>query len=542
MFSRPGLISIFVFVLIGLSLFAGLLQVRTPEHGDQDAYLALASNLDKGRGFVGMRLSPFSPTTEIIHPEATRAPFYPLTLAMVAGDDTGFFLRAKVLTFAITMVLLAVVGYMVNLRQGVWASLIVVLLSAHNGPFAVHATELWCENLLLLFAFPGLILIQDQLCGNGEQHVLRNWAVIGFLLGLGYLTKVSVQIILISLVLTMALDARRKNAHGSWKGFILCCIVFVCVISPYLILNKINLGTWTRDVDLKGAFWLDSGRDFWRPYETQPGAISYFRTHTVAQVGKRFLSGLVPQAWNLVETSGFSFRGGGLFGVLVLFAASVGIARTPGRRWRDFQIIMVVLNLVLAAWYATIDVTPRFIYLLVPIIVVNACCGWVYVVGRLRNRGTDDGDTHPDAGRWAFVFLLPLLIADFGAVAQVKPPQPVLTPFEQLVVDEIRTRVSEDGVLCLGPTHGLPYSWLIDRKTVFLPDYASWDEVTKYMQDYKVDLFVLDEQLLFRRPSLFKDYVVYSTKNGILIRRPLPHLKQVWVSPTRSSFIMFVLE
>jgi hypothetical protein len=315
--------------------------------------------------------------------------------------------------------------------------------------------------------------------------------------------------------------------------------VFLLVVAPYLITNKVHIGTWTRDTDLKGAFWLDSGRDYWLPHETGYGAVVYLKTHTVGQIVERLYRGMVPQPWNLVQASALGIPGGDAFGVLILFLASVGFAETPCPRWRRFQITLLVMNLVFASWYATIDTTPRFVYLLVPLILFNAATGWIYVVRRFRN-GTDGEKTFRcDYGRRAACLLLPLLLFDLYGISTLKPPPPTLTPVEAELVKKIRSLLPADGVLCSGPTHAVPYSWLIDRKTVFLPDYQSWEDVQAYLAKYRVDLFLLDEQLLFRRPVLFKDYIRWSEQTGMQIAKPLPGLRPVYLSPLRTDFILF---
>jgi hypothetical protein len=110
---------------------------------------------------------------------------------------------------------------------------------------------------------------------------------------------------------------------------------------------------------------------------------------------------------------------------------------------------------------------------------------------------------------------------------------------EEELVKEIRSRVPTDGVLCSGPTHAVPFSWLIDRKTVFLPDYQSWGDVQAYLAKYRADLFLLDEQLLFRRPVLFKDSIRWSEQTGMQIAKPLPGLRPVYLSRLRTGFILF---
>lgn len=545
MSARSVSAAILLFVAVALSLSATLLQVRTPEHGDQDAYLSLASNLHKGRGFVSLSLSPFSPSVEIVHPEGVRAPLYPIILSPLAGDDPGFFLRAKFATLGVSVFVLVVTGLLLARRWGTWTALIAVLLLAHNAPFRTYATELWCENLLLLFVIPAFIFLRDLLGTEEKNLPLRRWVLVGSLLGLGYLTKTSVQLIFAALLVPLLPYVfRRRSSGGTWKGVTLCLLVFLLVVAPYLIVNKVHIGTWTRDTDLKGAFWLDSGRDYWLPHETGYGAVVYLRTHSIGQIVGRLCRGMVPQPWNLVQASALGIPGGDAWGVLILFLASVGLAETRQPRWRRFQIALLVMNLLFAAWYATIDTTPRFVYLLVPLILFNAASGWIYIVRRFWN-GTDGSLAQGllvERGRRAACLVLPLLLFDLYGISTLKPPPPVLTPLEEKLIEEIHSRVPPNGVLCSGPTHAVPFSWLIDRKTVFLPDYESWENVRTYFTKYHVNLFLLDEQLLFRRPFLFKDYVQYSTQTGMLMTRPIPDIRTVWVSPARAAFILFAPE
>ena len=87
---------------------------------------------------------------------------------------------------------------------------------------------------------------------------------------------------------------------------------------------------------------------------------------------------------------------------------------------------------------------------------------------------------------------------------------------------------------------------------MFLPDYSEWDDVTTYMKEYDVRLFLLDEQLLQRRPTLFREHVALETyvrgdyrEEGMVILEDLPGFKPVFFTPsppTPAEFILFERE
>jgi len=533
-----ALAALALLAVVFLSYLHRLYGVRNPAHGDQAAYLELAYNIRAGRGFVTRGLSPFQPDPRIEHPESVRAPIYPLLLSLVADQTPAFFLRAKFLTLGVSVLVLLVSFLVLWRAAGTLPALVFLLLLAHIRPFETFATEVWCENLLLVFCIPALFVIPACLTGR-VRDPLRTGAAAGVLLGLGYLTKVSAAGILACWGLLVAgllvgrrttwISAPVRSAAAALAGFAL-------TIVPYLLWNRFTIGRFFRDIDLRGAFWLDDGRQYWLPHDRIPGLASYLESHTLADALARVAGGLWRQGSNLVESIAAPCPSGEILGLLLLPAALVGLAACASPRWRAFQILFLAVTLTLAAWYAPIDVTPRFIYLLVPLILANAVSGLVFLASRMATAPGHLGGSRALAaiGLLLFLDLFRLVRPLEGGGYQLSPP-------ERDTIAAIRRHVPPEAVLCIGPSHRLPYPWLIDRKTVFLPDFTAWDQVEAYFARFEVRAFLLDQEIYFRRPRLLADYAAFSPGRGLWIRQNLPGMAPVFAnSGPFGEFFLFL--
>jgi hypothetical protein len=510
-----------------------LYQVRNPEHGDQAAYLELAHNIRMGRGFVSRTLSPFWPRPEIEHPESVRGPLYPLYLSIFADGTPRFFFHAKLATLAMSWLVLLVSFCVLPRTDGLFIPAIFLLLLSHNRPFQTYATELWCENLLLLFCIPALFLIRSSLGENCRKPVPRG-LLIGFLLGLGYLTKVSAALILASwgiLLVWSSLQRGSSLVSPAAKSGLAAAGTFAVAVFPYLAWNRISIGRFFRDVDLRAAFWLDHGREYWLPHDTVPNAALYLKTHTPAEILGRLGEGFWRQGWNLVEAAAAPFPSGEAVGLLILGCSLMGLAVERSRCWRRFQITLVALTLVLAGWYARIDVTPRFIYLLVPLVLYNAAQGLSFLAVRIiRERRT--GSTPRMKGlRWALGVSSLLFIVDFGRCSQpLQGKGYQIAPAENDALEAIHRFVDREEVLCMGPSHRLPYWWLIDRRTVFLPDFSEWDMMLGYFERFKVKALLIDQEIFLRRARMLGDYLVWTRAEGLQTRQKLPGMEAAFRS------------
>jgi hypothetical protein len=539
--------------LLSLSLLHRVHGVRNPEHGDQAAYLELASNIHAGRGFVSRGLSPFRPVSEIEHPESVRGPLYPYLLSFLAEDSLRFFYTAKILTLILSMAVPLTAFIFLFRRDGATVAWIFVLLLASNRAFRLFATELWCENLLLLFCLPALLLIRSSMNhqrtgGESPAESLRSGGaaagiVTGLLLGLGYLTKASAATILIAWipVILYALAKHRVSLRSRpVRSAGIACIGFAVVVLPYLIWNRVTTGAFFRDLDLRGAFWLDSGRDFWIPHDTLPSAVGYLETHSLFDILSRLFGGLWHQAWNLVDLSATTFPGGEAVGVLILGLALVGLAVETSPGWRAFQIVFLALVLLLAGWYATIDVTPRFIYLLLPLVILNAARGLADLIPRIA--AAAERAPVRWKNRWAVgaagLLFLPTLAPLLGPL-EGKGYE--MLPAEAETIWAVRASVEPDEVLCMGPSHRLPYPWLIDRKTVFVPAYSNWDELARYLDRFKVRALLIDQEIFHRRPDLLGDFFSWTREHGLEPRQNLPGWRLVYRnSGPIGAFFLFV--
>lgn len=552
-----GLATLFAVLL--LAFLAGkLVAVRTPEHGDQAAYLELAVHLAAGEGFVTKTLSPFYPTKEITHPESIRQPLLPLLLSLSAGHDLSFFLRAKWWVWSLSALCLLVLYLSIRRVWGRQAAFLTVALLGLNPHFHTYASEVWCENLLILWTTAAGILIHEYFRSERRQPLGRPLGIAGAATALGYYTKASAAALAIAfggvclVRLVRSLLRRESNERiirWSLAPLARFALPFGLLLLPYVILNGVNTGTLLRNRDLQAAPWVAHRGEYFLLYDSPPSAAKLLRDEHPSYFVRRLGSGLLAQVANHTDAlrispapldyGSFETPFGRLYLVPLLLVgiAIVHLARYPVRGWRGFLWILLAFNFVTAAWYIVIDIAPRFILVSVPFLYLHAALGiqsmlqWV-----VRKAGVAERGRRWLAGAvYAVPFaLLAITLWQGRALFQFKS-QPLYAN-ELYTIRLLQGQTPLDSVILTGPSHQLPWYYVFDRRTIFVPNYEQWEPLMSYADTYGADYLLLDQEIYHRRKALFSPYLSWQKGQGLRLERLPPRLEPMHLDP---AFMLF---
>lgn len=381
-----------VFVLILLTacyIAAGSLGIQAhkdPGEMDTPAYLSAAWQIHETGGVLGHIQNCLNG----VYREATQHPVYLLLLSPFASHDIHFFVRAKIVSFFIGLLFLAVLFWVVRSLFGSSCAFLTACLLLMSAMFINLSTLVACESLLVLF----FILFWFFAARGFEKGKYWLWA--GFFSGAAFLTK-SLAILILPVFLFLAIflsrPRRRLFSNKYFWGFF---AVFFLVSSPLLIRNAKVFGAPFYS-DSSAVLWLDRWHDYYRAdiKQNPPTLFSYLETHSPGNILSTFFTGFFVRNpkmisdglkpfpfWerplDLEKLQGFYVRTAGwqwLWSGLIVFLALWGWWKKRKHPAAVIAAASLGFFLVFVAWYSKVfpGYPPtRLLYPIVILIVIFA--------------------------------------------------------------------------------------------------------------------------------------------------------------------------
>lgn len=356
-------------------------QQPSPENNDQAAFLSQAKEVQEFGGPAVLIRKLFSGTYQ----EANQHPLYVALLSFFPDYETGKRLSAICGLFALLVFSIGISQHYGNLTGGLTGLLISI-----NAAYCQLTGRVVCEGLLLVF-IAGLWLLVLKLPDLRESRFpYLHLTAMGFILGLAWLTKGTVLLILLGLIIWFCSyaipwsrlfsrysnrskqeDTQTEQVNAStipfkriFASLCLLAVGFTLIASPLLVRNARLYGSPTFNANS----YLMFQDEFTEPHALiRQGSLSeaaktYFQTHSIAEMIKREVKGMLWQVFIFLRSLGsLPFEEGRLFfGVLALPFLAVGlIAEThPARR---LYLIWIVLFWLAFAWYLPIAAGERFL-------------------------------------------------------------------------------------------------------------------------------------------------------------------------------------
>ncbi|MCB0194091.1 MAG: glycosyltransferase family 39 protein [Anaerolineae bacterium] len=486
--------------------------------GDESAYLEL-----------GLALREDGVLTD-----GTRPPLYPLLLTPVAYRDWSYFTWAKIITLgigALTVLVTFVIGrQLFNVETGLLAAFFL----AWNREFHLRASTVYADTLLvMLFLLAWYFLIKSF-------EKTRYCILAGFFVGLAYLTKSSVLLLLV-VWSTVALWHYRQRIFTQIQ-LLLVPLAFLITTSPLLFYNWNNFGQPFYSFATTHVMWMDR----WAESQVAdtadlPTLSTYLETHTLNDIMARLERGISRLNPELILTliPSRNFEPSWL-GYLVLGGLLVGLIwfvvfqrNTLHQAFQDHQITMLMVILLfipfylISAWYAQVLIESRFLIpILGPFYIVIAAgivalmssvwdavksykylaLGYTLLVGLIVGWGLWWLITTTQLESWS-LHVNPFLSDIEANIA----PEEVLTWLKQDHPDALG-----QAQVVFGPSKSLPL-WKFPRHFHFerIPsDVRSWSNLQAYLQNRVPDYIVIDSDTARRRREAMGDYIHYSD-NGV---------------------------
>ena len=511
------------FMVVGL---AKVLFNTQSSDGDESAYLELGLSLREDGTLT----------------DGTRPPLYPLLLTPAANRDWSYFTWAKLITLSVGA-LTVVVTFIIGRQLFNWPTgLLAAFLLAWNKEFHLRASTVYADTLLvLLFLVAWYFLIKSF-------EKTRYCVLAGFFVGLAYLTKSSVLLLLVVWAAVAVWHYRRRIFAQT--QLLLVPLVFLVTTSPLLIYNWRHFGQPFYSFATTHVIWMDR----WAESQVEnladlPTLTTYLQSHTAAEMAARLQEGisrLNPElALTLIPSRNFEppwlgyLIGGGLLLALIWLTLFHRERLQTTFQQHQITILMFVLLAVpfylFSAWYARVLIESRFLIpILGPfyILLSAAVVGVATELGRWANR----------RGRpiyAAYVVLVTGLImwGVWWSVTAIQQDAWSLTvdPFvsdreaneapQKLLAWLERDHPATLGPakIIFGPSKSLPIWKFPSRFTLErIPvDINTWPKLASYLDKNAPAYIIIDSDTARRRRAAMGDYFTYFDE-GIKFQRVPP--------------------
>jgi len=307
---------------------------------DEVAYLALARDYARAGGVAA---------TIRCHLEArcredNRPPLFEFLLLGVVDDSPASFAKAKLLTFATSLFLLAVVWFAVrrSFSTAVAAGSVVVL--ALTPGLADMGSHVLHDPLYSALTFAVVYAIAAW-----QERGPAWWLLAGALIGLAFLTKGSGHLLLLPLIVV---SLYRHRAALARKSIVYAAALGFVAVSFFLLWRNLKAyGSPLYNVNAR-LVWLDRWQDFWamylEPEWNNVGLGWYLQRHSVVQLVVRVFRGAGITVGIFAYEAGIGFAHPALraiTGAVVLLLAVLGLRR----RWlagHRVEVLAVVSTIV----------------------------------------------------------------------------------------------------------------------------------------------------------------------------------------------------
>lgn len=248
--TKPVLSSNFMALAIIIIIQLAALYFIKPLTYDSHEYLAISKSI-----YTKGKYSVINPKFEDFNnflgenPTRMRQPVYPLFLAStycLSGGSTFLVLAVQLLLNLITFILILKTAQLILRQKLYWYSKFIIALYF---PFWILSSYLLVETIFSFFLISAIYFFSKGIV----QGKTKLFLISGIVLGIAFLTKPLAIFVLFTLIIPLLFNYNRSNAFKTW---LLICIAFTVVISPWFIRNAVSLGDFT-------PFSSSGGYNFW---------------------------------------------------------------------------------------------------------------------------------------------------------------------------------------------------------------------------------------------------------------------------------------
>ena len=486
---------------------------NNPNKGDQDLDLTL-----------GLKIRHLEALGDGYH-----HPLLPALIAPFAEKHLRYFAKAKLVNVAIGAVTFWVIAW-VGLRLVGPAPAFLTLVAIAPG-LSNKSAEFTAEPLLMLF----IVLTFCGLVRGFEQP--RIWILAGTSAGLAYLTKGSGLLLPIAYALAVFRGAPKLVLT---PRFWLFPLAFVLVASPLLVYNWQVFGSPIFNYNTAHVIWLDSTEEQMIMFDKGPPTmVSYLATHSLEDMLRRFLKGLVivrgvEWVWPFLLTFVFIPKRW-----LAYFQAP------PGKRLMVTVASTMVLTFYLPfSWSAVVQRGIRYLLPIFPVIFLMLADVVVFYGARLvrwwwpltRQERLTSLAMPGLLAALSVVWLVQLGYRDFQA--------PLAVDFEDQATAEVYRLLDTpafDGKRVLfGPSHEFTGTWLFRNDVAFpiIPPGVPAADFLPWLERTGIDYILANPEMVKRRRHSVGAYLTYSPSEGVQIVRLEPAWEVIYRGPPPPRYVL----
>lgn len=537
--SRRGwTVALFLLLLAAYALagWRGVLAHTEPAEMDTTSYLSAALQIRETGGIV-MHLPNL---IRGVYTEATQHPLYLLALSPFAETNIRFFVAAKLVSFAIGFVFIAVYFFAVRRLFGTAVAGGAGWLWVMSAGFVTLVTTVACEGLLGVFC----IAFWWMLASGRDDR--RRWVAAGLFAGLAFLSK-SIGIFLLPVFAVSVLWWERRNLKGllASRAFWGFWAAFTVTALPLFVRNVVVYGSPLYS-DSSGVLWIDRWSEFSyeRAAEGRFTLANYLSTHSPAQMLQTFWEGIVrrdPQMvadglkplpfWRPIPDdflSGFYHRTAGWqewWAAAVVFLAGAGWWANRRHAAAVPTLALWVIFGVFVAWYSKIfpnSPPTRLLYPALILVPVYAAAGVKALAGRVPQTA--------GRGVWISAAALGILIAGLGLHGGEWIRKDVRKSFEFPTAFKLQLAWSQtvpkpgDHVLVseLFSSYLFYFDGRMNRKYLGWPKLDSMEDLVEWVRREKINYLFVDLATALYNPQVFGEYYRIEKPGVLRPLRPLP--------------------
>jgi len=475
-----------------------------------------------------------------VYTQATQHPLYLLLLSPWAEASFDFFVQAKLLTFIIGGVFLAVFFMITRHFAGWMAATAVTTLVIFNATFLRITTVVACESLMALC----FILFWFFTVKGFQVH--RYWIWAGVFAGLTFMTK---SLGILTLPIYMLAAVWRYRHQGTRllrnKHFWMFFLMFVLVSSPLLARNLVVYHTPLHS-NSRAVMWIDEWSEYSaeRAESGEIGFMRYVDTHTAKDMAKTLWTGLTDRNprmlsdglkplrfWGPVDLTtlqGFhqkTVSWQGRWALAVILLALWGLIRFRHTPHVTVSVFSFAFFLIFVGWYSKVfHSTPptRLVYCILFLILFYAVLG---VREILRGRILPSVP-----GVLACLLIMTTLLGINGSWKDKSPLKSyAVNQIFRIQHMWVTKFVKPTESILVGDTFASYKFYFQDSLPMKIntwPVVDSMDEMIRYVKEYDIDYGLLDLATVFYQRQVFGPYFKFPPVKGLQPIKVLPDIFQ----------------
>jgi hypothetical protein len=487
---------------------------------DTPAFFREGHRMQALGGPFGLFPACFKGTYQTINPR----PLYPALLAFLPLDTFRALTWAKLLTMCFGAAGIVAIFFAVRRVFGRSVALLSAALLAGNTAYLIFSTRVACEVLFALWVTLGwLYLVTFARTGKGGVRI-------GVMMGLAYWTKIVCVLGAPVVCVVIALRERRRLLVS--RSFWSAVLVALLICSPLLVrkvtrppnlkpkgptLSRLFVGSVSEMSSLDKDVRTPSFGSFWRRY----GLDGIVRRLTRGAVQEAiFVTVESGQTYFLNQRVGFK-----VWPVSLVIFAFAGLALL--RCWRRTLIPVAALFgpfFLFFAWYPSDHM--RFMFPMMPMILILAACGMVLFARALRRRWRAATTRGLRTTVLAVVLVMTLPGAVWAAARVAVREHPLapatLPPGYYELHNWLAQSVTDETKVMMGRTDLYSYFWnpRFSTKAMDFPYVDSPDKFLQFLREQGVTHLVLDYSVLRIRGPCLQGWIETDGKRLRLIRIP----------------------